>query len=558
MNSFVSENWECSRVCKVLVVVLLWICGATNMLQAQDSERPNMVVIMLDDNAPDYLGAYGGPDITPNIDSLAQGGIKFTNAFSSASACTPSRYTLLTGNHAGHNNSSRFLEKNPVDRPYNLAWNTPLSDKTVTVAHLLGAAGYQTGFAGKWHLGVERSQLDLPQVNPAVSVESDSIDQKLQGYQQTLIQEVKQTSGFDNAESVIWENPNQIPYEQLRNHHMEWITKGAMDFLDRAKKSEEPFFLYLANTAVHGPSMSRVIDEDPKLTPEGRMSDHLQYQPSREEVKRRLVDTGVEVNHKNFGLAWADDQVGAITDKLKAMGEAENTLIVLLADHNTEPGKSTPYDKGNHIPMIFNWPEMWDGGQLRTELSQIPDIAPTLVDLAGLDAGEMDFDGQSLAPMKQNVNVKTHDDLYMEFGYSRAVRTDRYKYVAFKYPQFMIEGMKIGDIAKAPNFIDDHQQGQPNIAMRHFPDYFAQDQLYDLKNDSHEQQNLANDPAYADELQMMRDKLESHLQTFKHPYDLSHQSYRDTEAFKKKVEQTKAIGIDHIPWWDGMVWPKEQ
>ena len=188
--------------------------------------RPNIVCIMPDDTDFVWLSCYGGRTPTPHIDSIARYGVRFDAMYCSASACTPSRYSYLTGHYAGRCPDPHFIDENPIDEPYSVAWNTVLNGSMPSLGKVLQANGYRTGISGKWHAGRPRKELDLPSFDPEDDPDDPEVDAKLRVYQQVLSEEVKQTGGFDHTSSIIWGNCEGFPVKKLREHNVEWTTQG--------------------------------------------------------------------------------------------------------------------------------------------------------------------------------------------------------------------------------------------------------------------------------------------------------------------------------------------
>ena len=215
--------------------------------------RPNIVIFYSDELDPGYLSVYGDYFQSPNIDKLKDEGIKFTNAYVAAPMCTPSRFSLLTGKYPGRCVHNDFLEAYPKDEPYLIAWNTYLEGSLPTIASVLSENGYFTGMAGKWHIGKLPEDLNIPVLEKDADLDDPDVDAKLKEYQAIVSEQVRKDAGFDYTSSVLWGNFDNFPVLSLRTHNFPWITKGAIEFLQKADKKGQPFFLYVASTAVHGP-----------------------------------------------------------------------------------------------------------------------------------------------------------------------------------------------------------------------------------------------------------------------------------------------------------------
>ena len=521
---------------------------------SNNPKQPNVVLFLADDMELDYLSCFGGGIPTPNIDILAKEGIRFLNASISSSACTPSRYSLLTGKYAGRCDHPDFIRDNPIDEMALIGWNTPISENDFTLARLFGQAGYYTGFAGKWHVGVQRNKLNLPVIDENEDPSDFETNQKLQQYQLVLQEEVKKTGGFDVANSVLWENFEQAPLRKLRYHNFEWITKGALDFIEHAPK-EKPFFLYVASTAIHGPNYISSFNQNPQFTLSGKTV-YLEDSPSRQEITDLLNNRNLQFNSLNLGITQLDEQFAAIYNKLIEKKLDKNTIIIFLSDHNREPGKGTCYEKGVKVPLLIKWPDAAKAGCETNTYVQSVDIFPTLVDACNLKTeSNVKVDGKSFMPLLNQEQFQGRDDLYYEFGYTRAISDGKFKYIAFRYPKKILNELEKDQVNEAPNHLNSRLRSHACITIQYYPGYFDQDQLYDLNNDPYEQRNLAKRPEYECVLRSMKNRLDSVLHTMKHPFNLQQQQIFESDEFKKMKQNTIDIGTDHIPWWKDITWP---
>ena len=516
--------------------------------------RPNIVCIMPDDTDFVWLHCYGGRTPTPNIDRIAEEGTRFDQMYCSASACTPSRYTYLTGHYAGRCPDPHFLAENPPDEPYSVAWNTVLNETMPSLAQTLRAHGYRTGIAGKWHVGRPRRELDLPELHEDDDPDDPEVDAKLHLYQARLQEEVRTSGGFDYAASIVWGNNESFPVARLREHNLEWITQGALDFLDSCSP-DEPFFLYVTPTAFHGPPHDGSYLQDPRYTQGGKLDHPVGGHPPREAMRARLAERGLPFNHDTVGITWIDDQVGVILRKLEQMGVAENTVVIFKVDHNTEPGKATCHQHGIHIPLIMRWPGVIQAGTTCEARVQNIDFVPTVLEIAGIEPpASMPLDGKSWVPLLRGEKARLHEDLFFEFGYARAVLAGRWKYIALRYPQRLLDAMAAGELKEAPNHINQRLQGQMNVAIETYPAYFDPDQLFDLDDDPEERHNLADDPAHADVLAMMQRRLQVYLDTFEHPFDLAVPDFLRSERYRALCGETRKIGTGYLSWWPKDEW----
>ena len=410
----------------LLVVTLLCRC-ATPEQRSIEKSRPNILIIVADDVSPLHFETYGGLVPTPSINPLAEDGLTFQNAYSNSSACTPSRFSLLTGLYAGRNRSQEFLTANPLRARYNVQCDTPVIPENVTLHEMMREAGYFTGYVGKF----------------------------------------------------------------------------------------QPF--------VHHPTRASILE--------------------------RINNAGLPYDHYTAGAVYLDDQVQATINKLEEMGLSENTLVIFTADHGTEPGKSTCYEKGVQVPFIVKWPNMILPGSKSQERIQLVDLFPTWASIA--NQPEATADGVSIVPTFYGGELD-RSFLYFEGGYQRAVSTDSLKYIATRFPESAIDF----DDLEFINHFNVPRQIHAAIAARYHPGYFDADQLYHLASDPYEQNNLATNSVYDGKLEELQHLLSSVLNTFDHPYELDQIELFQTGEYATVVNNTKALGTDYISWWrDDFLWP---
>ena len=526
-------------------------------------EKPNLVVVFSDELDPSHLGCYGGKNMkTPNLDSLAQQGVRFANAYVAAPMCTPSRYSLLTGKYPGRCRSHGFLQAYPTTDPYCVAWNTHIIPSEQTIARMLSSHGYVTGISGKWHVGGVNAE-QLPKFEGSEDPRDKDVNERLSRHQKQLAEEVKKAGGFDYAASLLPGNFDSFPVRKLRYHNIEWITEGALKFLEQQATQKQPFFLYVTPTTIHGPPHHASLDVDVRYTPEGKIDELGKYQPARKAKKRELEGVGSPEKHLKAGMWFLDEQVGAVLKLLEELGLDENTIVFYMADHNVEPGKATCYEKGNRIPMIVKWPGKIREGTVIDALAQTVDLLPTILEAAHIEKPRnMNVDGVSLVPLISGKARKVRDYAYFESGYARGLRDGRFKYVAFRYPKSTVEKMEQGIIDYAPNYLNSQRQAHSNIAIEHYPHYFDPDQLYDLEKDPYEQHNIADNPEYRKAMQRMKNEMQRILATFEHPFNLEDKAFMQTEKYRKLAQKTRSTGTDWIEWLERdhgkIAWPPKE
>lgn len=545
------------KVFILLFVLSFWGCSS-------NEKKPNIVIIFSDELDPEYLGCYGGKYSSPNIDKLASEGIRFNRAYSSASVCMPARFSILTGQYPGRCLDPKFNEEFPDTIPYSISLNTLITKTNVTIADVLKENGYYTGIAGKWHLSEWNENDNIPILTEDSDLDDPLVNEKLIDLQNKMCEKVKEEGGFDFAQSVLWKNFDETVIKPIRFHNIPWISKGADSFLESAGKQDKPFFLYYTPTSVHGPSHDVSLRKNPKYTPGGIDTALAKYDlVNKKELLQKFENNPDSLNHREAGIVSLDHQVGLIVNKLKEIGELDNTLIIYMADHNTEPGKSTVYEKGFHIPMIVRWPDTDKKGITTDALIQSVDIFPSLLEYLNISYDtEQPIDGLEVLETLQGTSEKGRDYIYYEAGYQRAIFDGSYKYVALRYPQFIIDQMQTDQLAFAANHINKNKQPHAQIALSSYPNYFDSDQFYDIEDDPYEMNNLIGNKHYSEKIGKLKTKLKNELLHLPNSFDLTNQPFMKTQQFKNLISKTRAQGIDYIPWLEkhngDFKWPPQK
>lgn len=543
------------------LIMVLSACGPEKE-NREPSRTPNFIIIYTDEMEFNDLGCYGGNIPTPHIDQLASEGMMFLNAYTTASMCTPSRYSVLTGQFPGRCSAPSFAEGNPANQPYNIAWNSWITADKQTLPRILGENGFVTGMAGKWHVGRVPEATEMPEFLPDEALDDPGTEAKLVQQQAIYQQLVEQQAGFDEAASVVWENYDGHAIHALRFHNFPWMVKGALTFIERQKENSKPFFFYFAPTAVHGPNHVADLTRDITYTPGGRDESLRGLQMDIPALQEYLSMVDPRTRHRVAGLAQTDHVVGLIRKKLSETGLADRTVIIFMSDHNIEPGKATSFEKGIHVPMIVYWPGQ-EPRSLRNALVQNIDIYPTILEAAGIDPPEnYPLDGVSMMPVISDPERVTREFIFAENGYTRSVSDGTSKYIALRYPDDLVKKMESGEIDHVPSYVKTWPQAHSAIAINGFPHYFDQDQFYNLKDDPYEQNNLYGVMKESVELNDLVDALEEHLASFNHPFDLSQIPFLETDAYRKLTQKNKAFDLLSIPWLSrdhGFInWPPEE
>lgn len=545
---------------RLLPLFLLLIFPAKIRSAEPAAPRPNIIFILADDLDFDELGVYRPQDYpsrtgahlrglttwredwryyadprmhTPHIDSLAAEGMRFDRFYVTSAICTPSRYAFMTGRYATR--SQPFVERHPPGTEALITWNTVLGPDEPNLARTMSRLGYHTGLVGKWHLGFPFDQID-PLPTDADPTEPKVAAQVRRNYEHS-VQTLRETFGWDHVDRLFLLNKEGqglgLP-DALRHHNQEWLTEGALAFIDDRARTDEPFFLYLALTVPHS-QFDAIYGEyrgaDPLASPAGRLAEPPQGQPSRASIDARL--RGREISRRNAVATWIDDSVGAILGKLKAMGIDEDTLVIFTSDHQSR-GKFTTYE-GSRVPFLARWPNGIPAGRTVEALAANIDVAPTLVELAGGTPGDLGtVDGASLLPLWQgNAPPDWRDSLLLEVAYSRAVVTPDWKLLVNRPAPEALAAFDADRLAftTTGQRRTVHWSGRANphgpwwgeegiryVADVDFPHFFDFDQLYDLNTDPFEQVNLIGHPEYAGIAEELKARLREHLATLPHAF----------------------------------------
>lgn len=535
-----------------LSLVSMFFVGIKTNAQPIVKDRPNIIYIMTDDQSsivpgPDDntstqangggvqshpFGFNGDKDVyTPIIDGLAKTGLIFSKAYVSSSVCSPSRYTTLTGRYAGRCQGRSFIQQFPSGKMTRVENNTELEENRENVARLLQKAGYRTGFVGKSHVidhhilnrKDEWESLGLMSYEQGDDPKDPDVSEAMAHNHQFWANRIKDF-GFDYANGVYAANLRELHNDSLNVHHVEWKNKAALDFIEDS--GDEPFFLYYSETVPHGPApwlnkdgkYLYGLDANPHFTSAGYYQDEFKNMPERDRIKAEIEAAGKDPDHA--WLRWFDHAVGAVIEKLKEKGKLENTLIIITSDHgNYNYGKSTLYEGGIKIPLMMYWPAGIQPGQVYEELVQNIDFAPTFLDLAGVDLKTVkELDGVSLKETLNGDDKPVHDHLYFEMGFARGVMTKDWKYIAVRYDDQNEQQIKDGIIFKGwnghdhqlPYYIRNSHLGYHAALLNEH--YFERDQLYNLKKDPKENNNLFD--AHPRKTKEMKKLLEESLKSF--------------------------------------------
>ncbi len=488
------------------------------------SAKPNIIFFISDDMERvmfNCLPEGKGKNLTPNIDRLVKEGVVLMGQHVSSAVCTPSRYSCLTGQYASRSTCDEFVSyTRKMEGATVVQWNSYIPNGTKTIGALLQQQGYRTGFVGKNHAieapGWKKLALNADPADPQVK-------QELLKNARIIEENIKRT-GFDFAGANYQDNPHFLGPEKLRSQNLDWVTAKGLEFMDQ--KSDQPFFLYFATTVPHSPSdAAHSWNGDRRITSEGYLDKVPNVMPEKETIAQRLIAAGLakpgKIPDEKANTVWIDDAVGALIKKLKETGKYDNTIIVFFTDHG-QWAKGSVYEGGVSSPSIIWKMGGFKCGTVNTDLLSNIDFAPTLYEMAGGKPETIkSFDGTSFLPILNGEKKKIHESLYFEMGFSRGVLKDSLKYIALRYPDFankwtgsqrkkVLERWNKARIENkmAYHFTDPAMpfshvmlipgggdaEYQSTLRYKH---YYEPNQLYDLRTDPTEQNNLYGKPEYA-------------------------------------------------------------
>ncbi|MHC4397089.1 MAG: sulfatase family protein [Planctomycetota bacterium] len=411
----------------------------------------NVIFILSDDHRYDFMGFMGKPKFleTPNMDKMARQGAHIQNAFVTTALCSPSRASVLTG---------QYSHKHGV-----IDNNSRVPKGTIFFPQYLQKTGYETAFIGKWHMGRTSSD-PRPGFDKWISFrgQGDYYDPVL---------------NIDGAEGKV----KGYVTDLLTDYALEWLKK----------ERDKPFFLYLSHKAVHGmfepakrhlgkydnvpleyPSTMADTEENYKGKP-GWVKEQRNSWHGVDYMYHGRMDYDVFYRRYCEALLGVDESIGRVLDYLEKAGLAESTLVFYMGDNGFSFGehglidKRHMYEESMRVPLLAYCPGLIKAGTTVSQMVQNIDIAPTILEAAGLKTPDY-MDGRSFLGLLAGKEVAWRDavfyEYYWEWNYPQTptvhgVRTDRYKYM--------------------------HYHGIWDI-----------DELYDLQNDPDEMYNLINSPEH--------------------------------------------------------------
>tara|TARA_R110002049_G_scaffold285698_4_gene466984 strand:- start:109800 stop:111506 length:1707 start_codon:yes stop_codon:yes gene_type:complete len=408
--------------------------GALSLvLTANGADRPNVILVMTDDQGYGDLACLGNPWIrSPNLDRLYADSVRLTN-FHVSPMCSPTRAALMTGRHCRHvgvrqtNNCTNLIAR---DVP--------------TIANVFADSGYRTGMYGKWHLG---------ETYPYRPHDRGFDDAVYHG------------NGAIGTTGDVWGNDyfddtyhhNGLP-KQYSGYCTDVFFQEAARFIRESREQEAPFFCYLAPNVVHGPMIVDKKYFNRYRDVEGVFSDHAA---------------------KMYGMVEnLDENVGRLIQLLKSESLDRNTILIFMTDNGTAAGvsldeqefvldgynagmrgkKLSSYEGGHRVPFFVRWPNgQLGGGRDVSQLAAHLDVLPTLIDLCGLQStSDLDFDGVSLKPLLQGNSDKWSERTIVE-SFNRIAMTQRWR---------LVNNSELYDVLADPEQRNDVSSEHPDVVSK--------------------------------------------------------------------------------------------
>lgn len=463
-------------------IISLFFCSllftACTSKKEPDSKKtkPNIIFLLVDDLGWNDITCYGSTfHETPNIDQLAKEGMRFTNAYASCPVCSPTRASILTGKYPARLNITDWIPgQDPKNKPLlgtKDKHKLPLEE--VTLAENLKAAGYQTAFFGKWHLG-----------EPGFFPENQGFDINKGGH--WAGQPGSYFYPYKNKRKR-WDVPG-LEGGQEGEYLTDRLTSESINFITQNK--DNPFLLYFAYYNVHTP-----IQAKPELVAkyEAKKSNippakKAAFLPERDANSKQRQD-----NPAYAGMVQSvDESVGRIMEQLKTLDLADNTIIVFTSDNGgltTLPkkrkaptsvvplraGKGWLYEGGIRVPAIIKWPTQIQANSTCETPITSTDFYPTILEMAALSAQpNQHSDGKSLVPLLQQTKGFSRDALYWHFPHyhgsnnrpSAAIRAGDYKLIEwFENGEIELYNLK-EDLGEQHNLVEVMPEKAANLQKK--------------------------------------------------------------------------------------------
>lgn len=454
---------------KVLIgVLIIFLTNNLPVIAQNDSSKPNVIIFFTDDQGYQDVGVFGSPLIkTPNLDKMADEGIKFTDFYSASSVCSPSRAALLTGSYPPRVGVPKVLWPN---------LEGGLNNQELTIADMLKTKGYNTACIGKWHLGDEAQYLPTTQgfdsyygipfsndmsVNPKSKVSEDIL------FREGMTIDSLREQKWRGRKVPLMKQDEVVEYPVDQTTLTKRYTENAVDFITENK--DKPFFLYVAHSMPHIPLYAST--------------------EFKGKSARGLYGDVIEE------IDWS---MGKILETLEKLNLDENTLVIFTSDNGPwnlkdgQGGSALPlrgfkfetYEGGMRVPMIAKWKGKIKAGIVTEEVASTIDILPTLAYLTGAELSEKPIDGKNMWKLLSGKKMKSP---HKKEGF-------------YYYSNTTLQAVRKGD-----------------WKLRIVKDKV---ELYNLKTDISESKNVAlSNPKIVKKLQKMMVEFDADLKENQHQYN---------------------------------------
>jgi N-sulfoglucosamine sulfohydrolase len=445
---------------KRTIIILILMCSI-NMVIAQertksDHLKPNFVFILADDCTFRDIGIYGGQAYTPHIDQLAKEGMKFKRAFQTAPMCSPTRHTIYTG---------LYPVKSGAYPNHTFA-----NDDVKSIVQYLKPMGYRVALSGKSHIA-PKSVFPFEYSNAIANYPEGS-----------------------NSKPKRQNSPDFSAIEKL---------------MSESKENKNPFCLFVTSNQPHAP---------------WDLGDPSRYPPEKLELASYYVDTKVtreELSKYYAEITYFDDEVGRTLALLKKYKLDDNTLVIVTTEQGNQLpfAKWTLYDSGLQTAFIARWPGKIKANTVSDAMIEYVDVLPTFVEAAG-GIVEADVDGKSIIPVLLGKKTTHKEEVYgimttngINQGSKcfpiRSIRNSDYKLILNLSPEEKFLNT-IQDDTIFLSWVDKAKAGNKDAQDKiHRYNYRPAIELYSIKDDVVEWNNLATDPTYKDVVTNLKYRLEA-------------------------------------------------
>lgn len=420
--------------------------------------QPNVILFFTDQQRHDTTGLHGNPmGLTPNFDRVARAGTHLFNSFACQPLCGPSRAALQTG---------LFATQTGVFRN-----DIPLPAHHDTIAKIFSRAGYATGYIGKWHLGGK-----------------DPVQKSMRGGYQDWLGANHLEFVSDAYDTILYDEENQP--RKLPGYRVDALTDAAIRYCD--SHQDNPFLLVVSFLEPHHQN-----HVDNYVSPDGYREQYAATQWTPPDLVELKGSSAWHLAGYYGMVKRLDEAFGRLMDALKSLRMVDNTIVMFSSDHachfrtRNDEYKRSCHESAVRVPSLITGPGFMGGGQVSALFSTV-DIAPTLIDAAGLQVPQA-MSGRSIMPVIRDSRAPWRSDLFFQISEAetgRAIRTDRWKY----------------------GVTSEYRDDAPRSST------YSEHYLYDLANDPYEMVNLVGMSAFRE----LADDLKRRLLRLIHDYEDGH------------------------------------